>query len=84
MQQLRSEYEKRVAAGEQFSLFNASTSFAGRDVVYYREQLPDTTVEWYVLHQGQFRVSVGCKYGAVGKGDVVRACEQVIGSVKVR
>ncbi|MCI2417168.1 type VII secretion-associated protein [Saccharopolyspora sp. K220] len=84
VQQLRAEYQKRVDQGEQFSLFNGSTSFAGRDVVYYREQLPDATVEWYVLHQGQFRVSVGCKYGAVGKEDVVRACEQVIGSVKVR
>ncbi|MGP4015354.1 type VII secretion-associated protein [Saccharopolyspora sp. 5N708] len=84
VQQLRSEYQKRVDAGEQFSLFNPSTSFAGRDVVYYREQLPDATVEWYVLHQGQFRVSVGCKYGSVGKEDVVRACEQVIGSIKVR
>jgi type VII secretion-associated protein (TIGR03931 family) len=84
VQQLRNEYQKRVDAGEQFSLFNASTSFAGRDVVYYREQLPDATVEWYVLHQGQFRVSVGCKYGSVGKEDVVRACEQVIGSVRVR
>ncbi|MEU6266986.1 type VII secretion-associated protein [Saccharopolyspora shandongensis] len=84
VQQLLSDYQQNVANGAQFSLFNASTSFAGRDVVYYRQQMQAATVEWYVLHQGQFRVSVGCKYGAVGKDDVLRACQQVVGSLKVR
>ncbi|MGI8308572.1 type VII secretion-associated protein [Saccharopolyspora hattusasensis] len=84
VQQLLSDYQQKVAAGEPFSLFNPSTSFAGRDVVYYRQQMPDATVEWYVLHRRQFRVLVGCKYGSVGKDDVVRACEQVVGSIKVR
>ncbi|MEV5541670.1 type VII secretion-associated protein [Saccharopolyspora shandongensis] len=84
VQQLLSDYQQNVANGAQFSLFNASTSFAGRDVVYYRQQMQAATVEWYVLHQGQFRVSIGCKYGAVGKDDVLRACQQVVGSLKVR
>ncbi|MFI0468842.1 type VII secretion-associated protein [Saccharopolyspora sp. 5N102] len=84
VQQLLSEYQQNVAKGAQFSLFNASTSFAGRDVVYYRQKLQAATVEWYVVHQGQFRVSIGCKYGEVGKDDVLRACQQVVGSLKVR
>ncbi|MEV0705440.1 type VII secretion-associated protein [Saccharopolyspora sp. NPDC050389] len=81
VQQLFNDYQQN---GPQFSEFNASTSFAGRDVVYYRQQMQAATVEWFVLHQGQFRVSVGCKYGMVGKDDVRRACEQVVGSLKVR
>jgi molecular chaperone DnaK len=83
VQLLRGEYEKSVAAGEKFSLFTPSTSFAGRDVVYYRETLPEATVEWYTLYKGQFKVSVGCKYGPQGKDDVVRACEQVVGSLGI-
>nr|WP_093414126.1 type VII secretion-associated protein [Saccharopolyspora flava] len=81
VQLLRGEYEKSVAAGEKFSLFTPSTSFAGRDVVYYRETLPAATVEWYTLYKGQFKVSVGCKYGVEGRDEVVRACEQVVGSL---
>ena len=84
VQLLRGEYEKSVAAGEKFSLFTPSTSFAGRDVVYYRETLPEATVEWYTLYKGQFKLSVGCKYGPAGKDEVVRACEQVVGSLAVR
>lgn len=83
VQLLRGEYEKSVAAGEEFSLFTPSTSFAGRDVVYYRETLPEATVEWYTLYKGQFKVSVGCKYGPAGKDEVVRACEQVVGSLAI-
>ncbi|GAA0524932.1 type VII secretion-associated protein [Saccharopolyspora subtropica] len=84
VQQLRAEYQAAVARGEHFSRFNASASFAGRDVVYYQETLSGATVDWYLLYQGQFRISVGCKYGSADKEDVLRACEQVVGSVRVR
>ena len=52
--------------------------------MYYRETLPEATVEWYTLYKGQFKLSVGCKYGPTGKDEVVRACEQVVGSLAVR
>ncbi|GAA4844262.1 type VII secretion-associated protein [Saccharopolyspora rosea] len=84
VQELRGQYEQAVAKGQAMSGFDPSASFAGRDVVHYREQLPNAAVEWYVLHSGQFRISVGCQYTAAGKDRVQGACEQVVGSVRIR
>ncbi|MBF6507854.1 type VII secretion-associated protein [Saccharopolyspora hirsuta] len=83
VQMLRSEYEQSVAQGKPFSKFTATASFGGQEVVYYQETLPETTVEWYTLYRGQFKMSVGCKYGPAGKEDVARACEQVVRTLAV-
>lgn len=83
VQLLHGEYRESVGNGENFSSFTPSTSFAGRNVVYYRENLPGSTVEWYTLYEGRFKVSVGCKYSPAGKDDVVRACEQVVASLRI-
>ncbi|MER7014363.1 type VII secretion-associated protein [Saccharopolyspora sp. NPDC000359] len=83
VQMLRAEYEQFVAAGKPFSKFTATASFGGQEVVYYQETLPETTVEWYTLYRGQFKMSVGCKYGPAGKEDVARACEQVVRTLAV-
>lgn len=82
--ELQAEYEQLRAAGKQFSSFAGERSFAGRDVVYYREHLPGAIAEWYVLHEGRFRVSVGCQYTEDTKAAVQRACEQVVSSLQVR
>ncbi|MGW1676828.1 type VII secretion-associated protein [Saccharopolyspora sp. NPDC002376] len=81
VQMLRTEYDQLVAAGKPFSKFTATASFAGRTVVYYQESLPETTVEWYTLYRGQFKVSVGCKWAPADREDVARACEQVVGTL---
>ncbi|MDA3625060.1 type VII secretion-associated protein [Saccharopolyspora sp. WRP15-2] len=81
VQMLRTEYDQLVAAGKPFSKFTATASFAGQTVVYYQESLPETTVEWYTLYRGQFKVSVGCKYASADRDDVRRACEQVVGTL---
>ncbi|MFC7341751.1 type VII secretion-associated protein [Saccharopolyspora griseoalba] len=83
VQQLHGEYLDSVGNGERFSSFMPSTSFAGRNVVYYRENLPGALVEWYTLYEGRFKVSVGCKYSPAGKDEVVRACEQVVSSLRI-
>ncbi|MCA1188542.1 MULTISPECIES: type VII secretion-associated protein [unclassified Saccharopolyspora] len=80
---LRAEYDRFNADGGRFSGFDASATFAGRDVVYYREDLPGTTAEWFVVHRGQYQVSVGCRYTPAGKSEVERACEQVVSSLSV-
>nr|WP_228046595.1 type VII secretion-associated protein [Saccharopolyspora sp. HNM0983] len=83
VQDLRAEYDRRVAGGESFAEFTPRASFAGRDVAYYREQHEGTTVEWYVLHRGRSRVFVGCQYAPEAVRDVRAACEQVVGSVRI-
>lgn len=84
VRELRSDYERRVEAGESFSGFAPTASFGGSDVVYYREQRPAATVEWYVLHEGNARLSVGCQHTPSGHAKVQRACEQVVGSLRTR
>ncbi|GAA4620616.1 type VII secretion-associated protein [Saccharopolyspora hordei] len=83
VEMLRAEYEQSVAAGKPFSGFTANGSFGGKEVVYYQEVLPETTVEWYTLYRGQYKVSVGCKYAPAGKDVVRRACERVVRTLAV-
>jgi type VII secretion-associated protein (TIGR03931 family) len=78
--QVRSAVDK---AGSAFSGFSAGVSFAGKDVVYYRQQVDGATVDWYVLLKGKAQVSVGCQYLA-GDQDAVRAaCQQVVSTLAV-
>lgn len=81
---LRAEYDAKVAAGGRFSDFNGSASYGGKTVVSYREHLPQATADWYILHHGQFQVSVGCQYTPQDQQDVRQACEQVVRSLTVR
>lgn len=80
---LRAQYDRFVAQGKPFSAFDGDVSFAGRNAVYYREDLAGTTAEWFVLHQGRFQVSVGCRYTAAAEQEVRRGCEQVVSSLRV-
>ncbi|WP_026422423.1 type VII secretion-associated protein [Actinokineospora inagensis] len=79
---LREDFTK---GGSGLSDFRDHASFAGRDVVYYREQVPDqgATVDWYVLLGGTFQVSVGCQYTPDGRDAVQAACTTVVRSVEV-
>ncbi|MDA3647311.1 type VII secretion-associated protein [Saccharopolyspora indica] len=83
VQMLRTEYEQSVAQGKPFAKFDASASFGGQTVVYYQENLPETTVEWFTLYRGQYKMSVGCKYSPAGRDDVRSACEQVVRTLAV-
>lgn len=82
--ELRRMYDKRVGAGDALSGFDADATFMGRPVVYYRQQLAEASVDWYVLHHGRMRISVGCQYTVSGRSLVSRACERVVSSVRVR
>lgn len=84
VRELRASYQGLVDSGGNYSGFQDSTTFAGRDVVHYREQLPNADVDWFVLHKGHSRVSVGCQYDAPGRAETQRACAQVVGSLKAR
>lgn len=81
---LRAEYDAKIAGGGHFSDFNGSASYGGKTVVSYREELPQATADWYIVHYGHFQVSVGCQYTPQGKQDVQRACERVVRSLMVR
>jgi type VII secretion-associated protein (TIGR03931 family) len=78
--QVRSAMEK---AGSGFTGFSASTSFGGKDVVYYREQLDGASVDWYVVLKGRAQVSVGCQSPTGGQDAVRAACEQVVSTLAV-
>ncbi len=82
--EVRALYDVEAAESGTFSGFRADASFAGKDVVYYREQLPQATVDWFVVHAGTARVSVGCQYTQESGDEVRRACEQVVRSLTVR
>ncbi|MGH3879166.1 MAG: type VII secretion-associated protein [Actinophytocola sp.] len=79
---LRTEYEQ---AGEAFADFDDAASYAGRDVVRYRERLAEASVTWYIVFQGRTQVSVGCQAanGGGGQDTVAAACETVIRTLTV-
>ena len=78
--QVRSAVDK---AGSAFSGFSTGTSFGGKDVVYYRQQLDGATVDWYVVLKGKAQVSVGCQYPAGDQDTVHAACQQVVSTLAV-
>jgi type VII secretion-associated protein (TIGR03931 family) len=75
------------AAGNTFSDFDDSASFAGRDVIHYRQALPnkDATVDWYVLFEDYTQVSIGCQHENAGaRADAVAdACETIVRTVTI-
>jgi molecular chaperone DnaK len=71
------------AGGSAFSGFADKSSFAGKDVVYYRQQRTGAIVDWYVVLKGKAQVSVGCQYTESGRDKVRTACEQVVSTLSV-
>jgi len=86
VRELRYQYERRQAASTPPAVdgFDENASFASRDVLYYNERVAIGTVDWYVLLQGRYQVSVGCQHGDTGTDRVRTACEQVVRSLTVR
>jgi type VII secretion-associated protein (TIGR03931 family) len=78
--QVRSSVQQ---AGSAFTDFSDSTSFGGKDVLYYREQVSGASVDWYVVFKGRAQVSVGCQYPPSDRATVRTACEQVVSTLAV-
>lgn len=80
---LREQFQSR---GSDFSDFRDSATFAGKQVVSYRQALrnKDATVEWYALFQGNVQVSVGCQYTSDGERQVLDACRRIVESMTIR
>lgn len=81
VRELRRMYDRKVAGGAAFSGFEADATFAGRRVVHYRQRLSPAVVDWYVVHDGPTRISVGCQYTRSSRKIVIGACEQVVRTV---
>ncbi|HET8641454.1 MAG TPA: type VII secretion-associated protein [Pseudonocardiaceae bacterium] len=83
--ELRVQYERRQTASTPPAVggFDENATFAGRDVLYYNERVQAATVDWYVVLQGRYQVSVGCQHGGTGAHRVRTACEQVVSSLTV-
>ena len=79
--QVRSAVEQ---AGSTFTDFSDSAGFGGKDVLHYRQQVADASVDWYVVLQGKAQVSVGCQYAQADQGSVRAACEQVVSTLAVQ
>ena len=76
--QLRAELGKRGVRD-----VNTDASFAGKEVVYYREKPARGTIDWYVLFDGTVQVSVGCEYTDLGATQVRAGCQQVIATMAI-
>ncbi len=84
--ELRQSYEERngSAGGSSFVGFDVDAEYAGRDVVYYRQDRTDgRTVDWYHLFDGALQVAVGCQYTPEGAERVALACERVVDSLRI-
>ncbi len=63
--------------------FSASTSYAGRDAISYREAPGSgSPIRWYVLVSDSLQVSVGCQGGDQGQSLDVE-CAQAVSSVRI-
>lgn len=78
----------RVAQAQQVSprydSFSAGAQYAGRAVLRYREQpRPGSVVDWFVVVDGSFQLSVGCQHPQDDpESDATRArCERAVASV---
>ncbi|CAM4189025.1 type VII secretion-associated protein [Kibdelosporangium persicum] len=78
---LRQQYEK---SNLRLSGLNENGRFADRDVVSYRQEVDNATVEWFVLFDKRAQVSVGCEYTRSGRDRVMAACDQVVRTMKVK
>jgi type VII secretion-associated protein (TIGR03931 family) len=63
--------------------FSASTRFAGREVISYREvPVSGGPIRWYLLVSAGLQVSVGCQDGSAGEA-IGDHCRIAVGSVRV-
>jgi molecular chaperone DnaK len=76
-----------AAAGDNFTAFDENARYAGRDVIHYRQTLPnkDATVEWYVVFHRDTQVSVGCQRENAGSRteEVSSACEMIVRTLRI-
>jgi len=81
---LRAEFDD---AGADFTGFDENATYAGREVIHYRQTLPnkDATVDWYVVFQGDTQVSVGCQHDNSGarETEVAAACETIVRTLRI-
>jgi type VII secretion-associated protein (TIGR03931 family) len=78
---LRAKYQEST---QRLSDLNVKASYAGRDVVYYRQRIDKGTVDWFVLFEGHAQVSIGCQYTDAGRDRVMGACDQVVRTMSVK
>lgn len=85
VRQLRGQYDRRRADSNPPTVdgFDDTASFAGKEVLYYNERVAAGTVDWYVLFQGRYQVSVGCQHSDSTQERVRVACDRVVGSLTV-
>jgi molecular chaperone DnaK len=77
---LRTKYQQSAL---RLSDLNENASFAGRNVVYYRQRIDKATVDWFVLFEGHVQVSIGCQYTDAGRDKVMGACDRVVRTMTV-
>ena len=76
--------DSRRSGIQRYSGFDPHASFAGRDVIYYRERPADgSTVDWYVLLRRRVQVSVGCRHTPPTARQVERACREVVRTLQL-
>ncbi|HTK65231.1 MAG TPA: type VII secretion-associated protein [Pseudonocardia sp.] len=81
---LRDEVQSAVQQGTSDTGFDPNATFAGRQVVYYRENNTAGPIDWYALAAGAVQVNVGCLYATQAAHDrVAAACQQVVASVQI-
>ncbi|MET0132061.1 MAG: type VII secretion-associated protein [Kibdelosporangium sp.] len=77
---LRGKYQQSTLRLEGL---DEKATYAGRQVVSYRQLLDKATVEWFVLFEGRAQVSIGCQYADAARDRVMSACDQVVRTMKV-
>lgn len=85
VRELRQQYDDQRAGTDPsaFSGFQETASFAGREVLYYSERVAVGVVDWYVLFNGRYQVSIGCQHDESGRERVREACVRVVRSLTV-
>jgi molecular chaperone DnaK len=69
-------------AGSAYESFDGGAEYAGRAVIRYREVPgPGSVVDWFVVVEGGYQLSVGCQHPTADAGAGV--CEGAVGSVEV-
>lgn len=63
--------------------FSASTRYAGREVISYREvPVSGGPIRWYLLVSAGLQVSVGCQGGSAGEA-IDQQCRVAVGAVRI-
>jgi type VII secretion-associated protein (TIGR03931 family) len=78
---LRSKYEQSTTL--RLSDLKEKDTYAGREVVSYRQRIDTGTVEWFVLFERHAQVSIGCQHTDTGRDQVLGACDTVVRTMKV-